>query len=82
MTKERGKKKNGKGRNGIGECRKKLRHQNSWKRSKGLHVWVREEGRGQMAAGAGSKAEGHGEKAERKWDQAIFGSTPSSVPSL
>lgn len=54
--------KNGKGRNGISECRKKLRHQNSWKQSERLRVWVQEEGGWQRAAGAGSKSGGLGRK--------------------
>lgn len=36
-------------------ARKKNRHQNSWKQSKRLAVWMQEEGRLQMATKAGSK---------------------------
>lgn len=80
MTKERGKKRTGRAEMesvNVGKNRGSKTHGNE---AKGYMSGCGRKAGGRWQQGQGASLGAQGEKAERKWDQAIFGSTPSSVP--
>lgn len=80
MMKERGKKKTGRAEMESVNVGKNQGTKTRGNKAKDYVSGCRRKagGRGQLGQGANLGA--WGEKAERKWGQALFGSTPSSVP--